>query len=181
MFVCHIQPVEPDLPCSVIHVAPAVNGKGTERTVHQLARLMGIRRTQFNFTVAGVAFDGDSCFNTLHDGVESSWRGLMASDMPSISRQHPPQPLVRCDPLHLLKRIRYRWVIKQFSVANASRGFSFSLTRIRQAGYLSPVVFTNTQESTMHDSLPLKLFSVKTLAFVLVTDLPGEVVVVPWC
>jgi hypothetical protein len=33
----------------------------------------------------------------------------------------------------------------------------------------------------MHDSLPLELFSVKTLAFVLATDLPGEVIVVLWC
>jgi hypothetical protein len=33
----------------------------------------------------------------------------------------------------------------------------------------------------MHDSLPLDLFSVKTSAFVLATDLPGDVTVVPWC
>jgi hypothetical protein len=52
--------------------------------------LLGILRTQFHFTVAGVAFDGDSCFNTLHDRFESSWRGLMASDRPSIPRQLPP-------------------------------------------------------------------------------------------
>jgi hypothetical protein len=59
MVVYHIQRVDPALPCSVIHVAPAVNGKGTQRTGHQLARLVGILRTQFNFPVAGVAFDGD--------------------------------------------------------------------------------------------------------------------------
>jgi hypothetical protein len=105
----------------------------------------------------------------------------MASDMPSIRRQLPPQPVVICDPVHLLKRIRYRWATERFSVADASRGFSFSFTGIRQAGYLSPVAFANIQERTVHDSLPLELFSVKTLAFVLATDLPREVMVVPWC
>jgi hypothetical protein len=134
MFVYHIQPVDRALPCSVIHVAPAANRKGTQRTVHQLARSVGILRTQFNFIVAGIAFDGDSCFNTLHDGFESSWQGLMASDMRSIPHQLPPQPVVICDPLHLLKRIRYRWIPEEFSVADTSQGFSFSLTGIRQAG-----------------------------------------------
>jgi hypothetical protein len=33
----------------------------------------------------------------------------------------------------------------------------------------------------MHGSLPLELFSAKTLAFVFTADLPGEVMVVPWC
>jgi hypothetical protein len=91
--------------------------------------LVGVLRTRFNFTVAGVAFDGDSCFNTLHDGFESYWRGLMASDMPSISRQLPPQPVVICDPPHLLKRIRYR-EFQRGSFAGTSRGCSFSLTGI---------------------------------------------------
>jgi hypothetical protein len=79
-----------------------------------------------------------------------------------------------------LKRIGYRWVAEKFLVADASPDFSVSLTGIRQAGYLSPIIFSNTQESKMHDSLPLELFSVKTLVFILVTDLPGEVMVVPW-
>jgi hypothetical protein len=84
MFVYHIQPLNPALSCSIIHVAHAGNGKGTQRTVHQLTRLPGILWTQFNFTVAGVAFDGDSCFNKLHDGFKSYWRGLMASNLSSI-------------------------------------------------------------------------------------------------
>jgi hypothetical protein len=77
--------------------------------------------------------------------------------------------------------MRYRWVPERFSVADASQDFSFSLTGIRHAGYLSPIAFTNPQESKIYDSLRLESFSLKTLALVLATDLSGEYMVVPWC
>jgi hypothetical protein len=86
-----------------------------------------------------------------------------------------------CELLHLLKRIRYRWVAQWFSVVVLGETFCFSLERIREAGYLSPVVSTNSQESKMHEFLPLELFSAKTLPFGLANDLPGELLVVPWC
>jgi hypothetical protein len=93
----------------------------------------------------------------------------------------PLNYLVICDPLHLLKRIRYRFVRDDFSVICPEDGFSFTLAAIAQADFLSPVVFTNSRESKMHDSLPLELFSARTLVYLLENEVVGETMMIPWC
>jgi hypothetical protein len=180
LFVYHIQPVNPRLPCAVIHVVPAVNGKGNPKTVGQLSRLEFRLKTAFRIPVVGVAFDGDSAFNQIHTLFASDWKRSLNHRTPSIPR-FPDLGVVICDPKHLAKRVRYRWVEDDFSVGTPGNGFFFSLARIRDAGLSSPVVFVNSQESKMHDSLPLELFSPKTLVFILTNDVEGENVMVPWC
>jgi hypothetical protein len=46
----------------------------------------------------------------------------------------------------------------------------FSIDRIREGNFLSPIVFHDSRESMMHDSLPLELFSPKTLSYILYPD-----------
>jgi hypothetical protein len=172
-FASHIQPVNPALPCSGIHVVPAMNGQRNSDTVKKLMRLVQILQRQFSIPVAAVAFNGDSCLNRIHDNFGCDyWKATTGRDERSIPRRLGPDPLLICDFLHLLRRIRYQWVAKGFSVVVPGETFCFSLERIREAGYLSPIVFTNSKESKMHDSLPLELFSAKTLSFVLGNDLP---------
>jgi hypothetical protein len=117
LFADHIQLVNPVLPCSIIHVVPAVNGKRNSDIVKQLMRLVQILRTRFNIPFAAVVFDRDSCFNGIHDNFECDWWVVMTGrDETWIPRRLDIDPLLICDPLHLLKRIRYRWVAKEFSV-----------------------------------------------------------------
>jgi hypothetical protein len=92
----------------------------------------------------------------------------MASDIPSIPRQLPPQPVVICDPLHLLKRIRYRWVTEGFSL----------LTR---AG-----VFLSHSRGSNKQVIFRQLFSamakrVKCRIRCRWNCYPGEVMIMPWC
>jgi hypothetical protein len=52
-----------------MHVYPAENGKGNQETVQTLLRLKRILETEFRFRIVRLAFDGDSCFNPLHDKI----------------------------------------------------------------------------------------------------------------
>jgi hypothetical protein len=70
MFVHERQPVNPALPCSVIHVVPTLHGKGAPEIVEKLLRLREILIRQFTFHVAGGTSDDDLGFNILHSEFE---------------------------------------------------------------------------------------------------------------
>jgi hypothetical protein len=63
LFAFLLQPINPALPRSVVHVYPAENGKGILSTVSTLLRLRNILLTQFHFRVVALAFDDDSWLN----------------------------------------------------------------------------------------------------------------------
>jgi hypothetical protein len=67
MFAFQIQLIRPAFRCSIVHVYAAPNGKGTQEMVRSFLQLKPILETEFDFVASGLAFDGDSCFNNLHD------------------------------------------------------------------------------------------------------------------
>jgi hypothetical protein len=214
MFVFQIQPIQPHLPCCVIHVVPEKNGKGTADTVRRLLQLRDILDSQHGFTVVGFAFDGDSAYNDLHRSFKLGYERLLPDvgniDLSSIllpdpgdlyrhAETHAPVVLtpnmntiafpdqvldglyaIICDPNHLEKRLRYRFVSACFSIGFGTECIIFSLDAIEAAGFLAPVVFDNSRITKMHDSLPLQLFSPVTFNWIL--HHPGpELVLAPWC
>jgi hypothetical protein len=67
MFAFRIQPVNPAFSCSIIRVCPDENEKGNPQTVEKLLALKNKLETGFGFAVLGLIFDGDFCFNVLHE------------------------------------------------------------------------------------------------------------------
>jgi hypothetical protein len=179
LFAFQMQPVDPALPCCVIHVYPAENGKGNLQTVETLLALKERLEVDYAFSVVGLAFDGDSCFGRLHEEFANQWRAAILEN-PQVVPRIVFKPLVICDPLHLLKRIRYR-LLARFKFSSAEEHTEFNLQTIQSAHILSPIVFNNSHESKMHDSLPLELFSLKTLSYILYHPVIGETMMVPWC
>jgi hypothetical protein len=187
LFVFHLQPVDPALPCAVIHLYPAENGKGNPDTVSKLLELRNKLEREFGFTVRGLAFDGDSCFNALHDEFAAFWKDLLRSHpqrafsgLHDIAQMIWDRLIIICDPLHLLKRIRYR-LLEVLDFSSEQEHLRFCLSVIQKANILSPVVFDNSRASKMHDSLPLEMFSLKTLGYILYNPVVGETMMVPWC
>jgi hypothetical protein len=82
--------------------------------------------------------------------------------------------------LHLLKRIRYR-LLEVLDFCSEQEHLRFCLSLIQEANILSTVVFDNSHASKMHDSLPLEMFSLKTLGYILYNPVVGETMMVPWC
>jgi hypothetical protein len=71
--------------------------------------------------------------------------------------------------------------VKGFHIDSTEERITFSIDKIRSAGHLSPIVFDHSRASKMHGSLPLEMFSYRTLGWV-VNDGDGEqIVIVPWC
>jgi hypothetical protein len=142
LFAFHIQPTNPISPRSIIHVYPAENGKGNQEIVQTLLRLKRILETEFRFPIVGLAFDGDSDFNPIHDEFALQWRTIFGRSPISI-----PIPQFRdlirviCDPLHLLKRIRYH-LLKFSQFRSPEEPVQFSIERIREGNFLSPIVST---------------------------------------
>jgi hypothetical protein len=58
-FVFQIQPIDPSFYCSVIHIAPAVHGKGNSEIVSRLFELKDTLQKRFTLVVCGLAFGGD--------------------------------------------------------------------------------------------------------------------------
>jgi hypothetical protein len=196
-FAFQMQPLDPDLPCSLLHLVPKENGKGDDNIVTTLQSLANRLNRSFGFEVVGYAYDGDKCFNGLHAQYAAEWGQRMpygawdllnSQDCSEISDSifaPTDSPASVGDPLHLLKRIRYRMVRRQaFSVAwgrESARLITFSLRRIRESQVCSSLVFVDSKVSKMHDSLPLELFSQRTLSNILTSGKPAELLMVPWC
>jgi hypothetical protein len=73
--------------------------------------------------------------------------------------------------------------LKLSSFLSPDERIDFSIDRIQQGHFLSPVVFNNSKASKMRDSLSFELFSPKTLSYI---PFPsghevGEVMIAPWC
>jgi hypothetical protein len=129
-------------------------------------------------------FDGNSCFSLLHNDLPSVWQG-------SLTRQPAFVPILRntfaitCGPLHLCEQIRYGLLSLALFISEKER-IDLDISRIQKVGFLSPVIFNNSPESKMHDSLPFELFSPKTLSYIPFPDsnLFGErydIPFVPFC
>jgi hypothetical protein len=116
LFVFRIQPMDPSFHCSVIRIVPALHRKGNSEIVSGLFELKDTLQKRFTFDVCGLAFDGDSCFNAIHRDFYRTWIQQMRNDRPSFPLliSDPGHPPIISDPLHLLKRIRYRWVSRNF-------------------------------------------------------------------
>lgn len=179
LFAFQLQPLNPMWPCSIIHTMPAMNGKGTEEVTQKLLELKDALTNQFHFSVVGLAFDGDSSFNRLHDEFRAGWMPLLSASSPFPS--HIPHPVIISDPLHVLKRIRYRWVSAVFTIGVGSHGDSvFSTAVIESWNMLPPIVFLNSRITKMHDSLPLRLFSPSIFGVILRKPPSSEYVLTPW-
>jgi hypothetical protein len=181
MFVFQLQPVSPEYPCSILHVIPDVSGKGRPEIVDKLRELKADLEDRFGFKVVGLAFDGDSCFNPLHEEFRTRWTQKVLFDSLHVPLDIPDCAAI-CDPLDLLKRIRYRWVLGALSIGvGPDDPTTFSLENIQGWRILSPVVFLNSHITKMHDSLPLRLFSPATFKQVLERGPSPEHVLAPWC
>jgi hypothetical protein len=166
MFVFHIQPIHPSLPCTVIHVYPIEHGTATLDTVATLSKRKTILETQFHFQIIGLAFLGDSCFNGLHDESAAQRRSILGPTPLSVPiRDFLNLCVIICDPRYLLKQIRY-YLLTLLSFLSPYERIDFSIDRIQQAHFLSPGAFNNSKASKMHDSLRLELFSLKTLSYI---------------
>jgi hypothetical protein len=106
LFVYQLQSVNPNLPCSILHIISALHGKATAQVIEKLLQLRDILTEDFGSSVGGFAFDGDSMFNSLHTEFEDNWTQHVSIENPELTLSDCS--VIISDSLHLMKRIRYR-------------------------------------------------------------------------
>jgi hypothetical protein len=79
LFLYQIQPLYPRFTCYEVHAAAAINGKGNESTV-TMREIMTEKLRVAPFSLLGYGFDGDSCFNSLHNCFQNAWEEWLSSE-----------------------------------------------------------------------------------------------------
>ena len=110
-FIYQFQPLNASGRCVVVYVEPSNTGKATLREIERLTMLKSALQ-ECNLRVEGFAFDGDSAYARLHDEFFNGYYTRLVHDY-QLSYQDIQGPVIVSDPLHLLKRARYRLLSKR--------------------------------------------------------------------
>jgi hypothetical protein len=188
IFAFQIQPILSSFPCCIVHAWPRRNEKGNEKIVTQLFDLQAILESRFGFHVVGLAFDGDSTYSELHHTFKQQCEACLPMEWNCTVIRLPWEVLagiraIICDPKHLAKRVRYRFVSGEFwvGIGIGPVDILFSLERIEKSGILPLIVFDQSRITKMHDVLPIRLFSPVTFHVILTHGWKPELVLSPWC
>jgi hypothetical protein len=65
-FYFHLQPINPNLSCAVIHVVTATSGKRNADVIEKSLGLKSVLESRYALDGISLAFDGSSCFEGLH-------------------------------------------------------------------------------------------------------------------
>ena len=156
-FVYQFQPYDATKQCITVFVEPSTSGKATLREVERLG-ILREKLQKFNLSVQSYAFDGDSTYRRLHQNFFESYYAQLIKNY-SISFGDISGPLIVSDPLHLLKRARYRCLSKEIHVGISGEDRRLNLQKMKKLFDVPTTVWIDKPYSKMHDDLAVPLFS----------------------
>ena len=166
-FVYQYQPINALKKSIVIFVEPSTQGKATSREIDRLSEIADCLEDA-GMRVQGFSFDGDSTYLQLHRQFFMSYYSQVVSDPDFSNFSIGDERTVVSDPLHLLKRARYRLVGSKVHCGFDNTSDSLiSVDHLAEQFDLPSVVFSDDKFTKMHDSLATRLFSLKNLAILL--------------
>lgn len=162
-FVYQYQPLLSSAKVLPVFVEPSTQGKATGHEIDRLDEIA--RRLEENgLPVEGLAFDGDSTYSQLHRTFFDSYSNVVAMNTEFRNFSMIEGRSIVSDPLHLLKRGRYRLLssIVHSNFENTSDS-QIEINRLERQLDLPSVVFSSEKYTKMHDSVAVQLFSMDTL------------------
>lgn len=162
-FVFQFQPFDALLPSFVVHIKPSTQGKATESTV-ELLQEIDVQLRRANVECVGYAMDGDTTYSKMHKEFYSKYEREIRTN-PSLDNYSwiTEKKLVVSDPLHLLKRARYRMLAAETSLGLTEGSEIIRADTLREVLTLPSKVFSNHKFTKMHDDLPVSMFSLSSL------------------
>jgi hypothetical protein len=181
-FVFNLQPINPGIPSLVLYAALCEEGKARQTEVEIVYALRAIC-SQEHITLGAFAVDGDTQYEPIHSKQDESNRFIFQSlgTIPTTQKFR-----IICDPLHLLKRVRYRLTKPTPMVIGFSEdSLELNLSALKELLGLNlpEVIFCDAQITKMHDSLPIVLFRFQHLLSILdasIQDPRGRETYLPW-
>lgn len=161
-FVVQVQPVLMNYSSFVVHISPSSQGKGTNKEVQLLIEIQEKLKDE-NIFITSFAFDGDSYYYGLHEKFFKSYELLVKTDMSFLNFSHINETNVISDPLHLLKRGRYRLVSRKVHAGLTSNSQLINIGVLESVLKLPKITFSSQRITKMHDDLAINLFSFHSL------------------
>ena len=161
-FVFQAQPILAVHSSFVVHVFPSTQGKGTDREVELLLKIKNILDSK-NFNVISLAFDGDTIYQRLHRNLYDSYSSIIKNEPNYLNFSHISQLRLISDPLHLLKRGRYRLISNKVHTGLDNYTDIIDIDYLKKLFIYPSCIFSNSRITKMHDSLATKLFSFYSL------------------
>ena len=141
---------------------PSTQGKATDREVEMLQILKNKLEGSI-FKIIGFAFDGDTTYNKLHvDFFSNYYNKIKDNNKFNNFSDINGMPIIS-DPLHLLKRARYRILSHNVHSGFTNQSSIINTTQIQEILELPTLVWKNEKYTKMQDDLPIKLFSLENL------------------
>ena len=152
-FVFQFQPLSPMFLPFVVHIQPSNSGKANNSQIILLKKISLLLEVE-NFTTLSFAADGDSGYKPLVNKTLFSYEYYQ----PRRPFLNIDDPLFTNDPLHLLKRARYRLLSHKLVPVLKTDNFINS-TKLQEILDEPQIVFHDAYITKMRDDLPIKLFS----------------------
>ena len=171
-FVYQFQPFNASIRCIVVYVEPSNTGKATLREIDRLTALKdGLQ--DCNLSVQGFAFDGDSTYSRLHEEFFNTYYTRLVHDY-QLSYEDIQGPVTVSDPLHLLKRARYRLLSKSVDASTCGDERLLKLEAMKELFDVPAIVWTDKPYTKMHDSLAVRLFTLDNLVKLIDSNMINE-------
>ena len=179
-FVFYLQPLNPSLKSVVVHFHMSKKGKATSIEKQLLLDIHDILY-RYKINTPFVAFDGDTTYDSLHLKFFNFYFNHVIARL-NIGNKGPCLMTI-CDPLHMLKRARYRLLNNRIVCNFKSNASPINIVLLKEILDLPSIIFNNGKITKMHDTLPLMLFDAQSLMKLLkTTPLPIHEIsyFIPW-
>ena len=161
-FVYQVQPLDPSHPSFVLHIIPSTQGKATDRELNMLGTLKQILMEN-SIKIVGCAMAGDSTYSALHKELFDSYYNIIIKDVDFVNYTSINLTSVISDPLHILKRIRYRCLRQNVHCGITNGTEEISIDQLKEILKLPSFVFSNEKYTKMHDRPPIQLMNFNSL------------------
>jgi hypothetical protein len=173
-FVYMVQPVEAKLESFILYVEPAVDGRASRKDEAKTLEDMADYLRGFHITIEIMFADEDSGYDALHQRGYAARISRDAERRGRSSIRKTNRRAMGCDPLHLLKRVRYR-LLKEWRtvVGTSASSAELDLAELKRVlgSILPDVCFCDHPITKMHDKLPIKMFRFDVLETLYKEDL----------
>ena len=160
-FVYLVQPLIEEFPCFIIHLNPSSQGKATIKEIEILLYLKDVL-ARYNFSVKGFGFDGDTTYGKLVREWNSKVYNYYHSKK-NIESIFNFDKKIAVDPLHLLKRWRYRIFKGKLQQFFEESDEFVDIFKWKHEFDIPSLVLLDKPFLKMNDELPLKLFDSQIL------------------
>ena len=108
-FIYQYQPLSARARCFTVFIEASTQGKATCVQIDRLSEIARLLE-EHGFPVEGFSFDGDTTYSKLHSRFFDSYHRMVSQNTSFINFSLLTELSIVSDPLHLIKRARYRFL-----------------------------------------------------------------------